>query len=75
MTFEIIMAGTNEIALYASNEILVSDEHDALDLIVNTPASWIVLHAHNFTDDFFDLSTRKLGRFFRSAQTIVCGSQ
>ena len=61
MTFEILLAGGHEIAVFTSDDILVSNERDALDLIANAPTAWIVLQARNFADDYFDLSTRKLG--------------
>lgn len=34
---------------------------DVLDIIGNAPTMYVVLYEENFTKDYFDLSTRKLG--------------
>jgi len=44
-----------------SDQVLIRSEQDALDTMGNSGAQSLVLHAHNFESDFFDLSTRKLG--------------
>lgn len=48
-------------AHFISDEVLVRNEQDALDLLGEVDAQTIILHTHNFDPDFFDLSTRKLG--------------
>lgn len=44
-----------------SDQILITQEQDILDLIGETEFQDIVLHDHNFRPDFFDLSTLLLG--------------
>ncbi len=48
-----------------SDEVLLRDPQDALDLIANLTSPYLVLHEHNLAGDFFDLSTRKLGELLQ----------
>lgn len=55
------MAGDTTAVEILSDDVLIRDTRDALDLIGDAPSDHIILHDHNFSSDFFDLSTRKLG--------------
>jgi hypothetical protein len=48
-----------------STDILIKNTQDVLDLMGNYPADAYVFHTHNFEDDFFDLSTKKLGEILQ----------
>lgn len=48
-----------------SNEVLVKNTQDVLDLLGEVGFSNIILYDHNFESDFFDLSTNKLGEILQ----------
>lgn len=48
-----------------SKDIFIKNPQDALDLMAETSADALVLYTHNFEDDFFDLSTKKLGEILQ----------
>jgi len=52
---------TDQIVYLESDQIIVSNEQDILDLMGEINFQDIVLHDYNFNKDFFDLSTRILG--------------
>lgn len=54
-------AGTNQISEIISDQILINQADDVLDIISHAHSPYIVLHKHNLAEDFFDLSTRQLG--------------
>lgn len=51
------MMGEKKIAELISDEVLIDNPQDALDMMVEAGAEWIVIHDHNMNHDFFDLST------------------
>ena len=51
----------HKVVYIQSDQILITQEQDILDLIGETEFQDIVLHDHNFRPDFFDLSTQLLG--------------
>lgn len=61
MTIEMILLKEGTAAYFVSPEILIRSEQDALDLMGEAQSDAIILHAYNFEDSFFDLSTRTLG--------------
>jgi len=61
MKMEIIDLKEVAAAHFISDDALIRNEQDALDLLGETEMQTIILHAHNFDKDFFDLSTRTLG--------------
>ena len=61
MNVETVMMAERPVTVITSDAVLVSTPAEALDLIANAQSDALVLHAHNFEPDFFDLSTRKLG--------------
>lgn len=48
-----------------SQDILIRNPQDALDLLGNVQSKNIVLHEHNFEKEFFDLSTRTAGEILQ----------
>jgi hypothetical protein len=56
-----LTTGAMTIVEIVADDVLIHDTRDALDLIGDAPSDHIILHDHNFSADFFDLSTRKLG--------------
>ena len=69
MKIEAISAGNRQISEIVSAGVLIRSTQDALDLIANANAPYLVLHEHNFAPDFFDLSTRKLGEVLQKFAT------
>ncbi|QQS44231.1 DUF4180 domain-containing protein [Candidatus Roizmanbacteria bacterium] len=69
MELKRIAAGEHEIVQVISDDILIRNEQDALDLMANAGAQYIVLSDSNFERDFFDLSTRKLGSILQKFTT------
>lgn len=65
MKIKTLFTGKTEVAYLISPEILIKNAQDALDLIGNISPSHIILSAHNFEKDFFDLKTRKLGEILQ----------
>lgn len=63
------LAGSTEISEIISGEIVIKTVDDALDIIGNSPSSNIVMYTHNFENEFFDLSTRKLGEILQKFTT------
>lgn len=61
MKVDSIQAGSTEIAEIISDDIVIKNAQDALDLIVNISCEHIVLHEHNFAKQFFDLSSGLAG--------------
>ena len=61
MKQQFISLDNDQAIYYLSSEVLIKNTQDILDLIGGIDANAIVLHDYNFTLDFFDLSTRKLG--------------
>ncbi len=73
MTHRTFAAGDKQIVELVSNDILLANARDALDLIATGQAASIVLHDYNFEPDFFDLSTKKLGAVLQTfANYRVC---
>jgi hypothetical protein len=62
-------AGTNQISEIISDQILITKADDVLDIMSNAHSPYIVLHKHNLAEDFFDLSTRKLGEVLQKLAT------
>ena len=54
-------AGTNQIAEIISDQVIIQNGDDTLDLMSHVRPRFIILHKHNLAEDVFDLSTRKLG--------------
>jgi hypothetical protein len=48
-----------------SDEALIKNEQDALDIMALASSDYIILHEHNFNKDFFDLSTRFAGEILQ----------
>lgn len=44
-----------------SEDILINNADDALDIMASTSSDHLILHKHNFKKEFFDLSTRVAG--------------
>lgn len=65
MTIQTIKIGNREIAEIISDEVVLKNMQDALDLMGATQTEYIVLHEHNVEKDFFDLSARKLGEILQ----------
>lgn len=61
MNIKVIHTEGYQLSEVISNEILIRNSQDALDLYGAVYSDYIILHEHNFEKDFFDLSTRKLG--------------
>ncbi|MFA9289168.1 MAG: DUF4180 domain-containing protein [Weeksellaceae bacterium] len=61
MTTETLTLNTRSVTHIQSDDILIRTSQDALDLMASHPTDYLILHAHNFELDFWDLSTRKLG--------------
>ena len=64
MNLNIIATETQTIAEVISDEIVVNDPQDALDLMVNASyqgAHWIILHEHQLSGDFFELGSGLAG--------------
>ena len=61
MNINRINVGDKEISEVVSEEVLIRNEQDALDLYGEVYADFIILHDYNFEKDVFDLSTRKMG--------------
>ncbi len=61
MDTKVIHWHTIQISEIVSNDILIRNTDDAIDIMANAPSDFIVLREHNFEKDFFDLSTKKLG--------------
>jgi hypothetical protein len=53
--------GQTTVTHYISEDVLIKNIDDALDIIGNSKVDNLIFHEHNFEKDFFDLSTRKLG--------------
>jgi hypothetical protein len=51
-----IIIGDNKIIEILSDEVIINNPQDALDLMVESGTEGIVIHDHNLNDDFFDLS-------------------
>lgn len=60
-----IQIGDLQIASVESEEVLIRDPQDALELFYEVDSDFIVLQEHYFENDFFDLSTRKLGEIMQ----------
>lgn len=69
MEFKQITDGEHEIIHVISDDVLIRNEQDALDLMANAGAQYIVLSDYNFEKEFFDLSTRKLGEILQKFTT------
>jgi len=65
MKIKIINNGNILISEIISEEIIVKNEQDALDVMANVSTDHIVLHEYNFEKDFFDLSTRIAGEILQ----------
>lgn len=61
MDTQVVDMGTTQVSVVVSNDVLINDVNDANDLMANAPTDHMVLHEHNFSKNYFDLSTRKLG--------------
>jgi hypothetical protein len=61
MKIKKILAGNREITEIISKDLILKNTQDALDLIGNIESEYIILYEYNFENDFFDLSTKKLG--------------
>lgn len=57
--------GKHKIFEVISNEILIRNIQDVLNLMAQLSSDHIVLHDSNFEQDFFDLSTGKLGEILQ----------
>jgi len=60
MNIEILTINGNEIADIQSDQIIINETQDALDIMANANyrgASCIILHEQNITHKFFDLKT------------------
>jgi len=62
---KIINLGNKKLTEYLSKKVLINTVQDALDLMVNSPSNFIVLHTFNFNEEFFDLSTRIAGEILQ----------
>lgn len=58
---EVIQFTTEPGTYVMSDQVLIHNEQDALDLMGETGTGTIIVHDFNFEPDFFDLSTKKLG--------------
>lgn len=65
MTIQLLPHGDDHVALITADEVLIKTPQDALDLFGETSASALILHDHNFTPEFFDLSTQQLGNILQ----------
>lgn len=65
MKFKTQSLGATELSIVATKEITVRSTDDALDIIGNAPSHHIVIYEENFEQDYFDLSTHKLGDFLQ----------
>lgn len=65
METKIITLGNKKLIECISEEVLIQNTQDALDLMVNAQSDYIILHEHNFDRNFFDLSTRIAGEILQ----------
>jgi len=65
MKTNIIDLGDKKIVEIISNEVIIKNIQDALDLMANSPSDHIILHDYNFEKNFFDLSTKQLGEILQ----------
>ena len=56
-----ITIGTITAAEIISNEVIIKNDQDVLDVISLISSDYIILHEYNFNKSFFDLSTRIAG--------------
>lgn len=64
MKIKVSQINNSSIAEVISNEVLIKEVQDALDLMANCGyhgSNRIILHEKNFISDFFDLKTRLAG--------------
>lgn len=61
MEIKTISLSNRNILEIISSDVLIRNTQDALDILGAVNSEYIVMHTHNFEDDFFDLSTKKLG--------------
>lgn len=60
-----IKLGDKKIIEIITDEIIIRNPQDALDIMANIPSDHIILHQHNFEKDFFDLQNGKLGEILQ----------
>lgn len=53
--------GGEKIIEFISDEVLIDNDQDVLDIMVEAETEGIIIHDHNLNTDFFDLSTRFAG--------------
>jgi hypothetical protein len=65
MKTNIIDLGDKKLVEYISEEVLINNVQDALDLMANTPSAYLILYEKNFNKEFFDLNTGILGEILQ----------
>lgn len=48
-----------------SDEVVIGNEQDALDLMSTISSDYIIIHEYNLENNFFDLSTRLAGKILQ----------
>jgi len=61
---QLIIGKINVVELI-SDEVIIRNVQDALDIMGNFQADAFIFQLHHFEDDFYDLSTRKLGEILQ----------
>lgn len=65
MNTKSIVIGNRKVIEIISDEVIIKNTQDALDLMANTSSDHIILHEYNFEKDFFDLSTQIAGEILQ----------
>ncbi|MGE5392726.1 MAG: DUF4180 domain-containing protein [Candidatus Saccharibacteria bacterium] len=65
MKYNLIQAGGREFAEIDSDEIIIRNVQDALDLMANVRNNSLILRESNFEKSFFDLGTGLLGEILQ----------
>ncbi len=65
INFEVIRNGPGEVSVITTQEAVINEPLDVLEILYGAQSTDVVLYVRNFDPAFFDLSTRMLGELLQ----------